>query len=135
MTIDRILSIIATIVSFVAVPASGYLSYRYAIVGEKRKEFNLVSDPLRLKFREQMRLLELNLYPAGGSLSVNDAEIESLIDVSDSRLQSKIASAWDVYQKSLEELGEPDEYGDYKINDATSVKVAIIVLISYIKRK
>ncbi|WP_041525801.1 hypothetical protein [Pantoea sp. At-9b] len=43
MTLDRMLSIFATIVSVVAVPASGYLSYRYAIKGEKRKEFNAVT--------------------------------------------------------------------------------------------
>jgi len=46
MTIDRILSVFATIVSVVAVPASGYLSYHYAIKGEKRKEWNALAEPI-----------------------------------------------------------------------------------------
>lgn len=46
MTIDRMLSLFATIVSVVAVPASGYLSYRYAIKGEKRKEWNEITGKL-----------------------------------------------------------------------------------------
>jgi hypothetical protein len=57
MTIDRILSIIAIIVSFIAF-LQWLLSYRYATKGEKRKEFNLAADKLRYKFREQLRLLE-----------------------------------------------------------------------------
>ncbi|MDV0580699.1 hypothetical protein [Citrobacter braakii] len=37
---------IAIIVSLVAVPASGYLSYHYAIRGAKRKEWNDVAEPV-----------------------------------------------------------------------------------------
>lgn len=55
MTIDRMLSIFATIVSVVAVPASGYLSYRYAIKGEKRKEWNALAEPLLIILEEQLR--------------------------------------------------------------------------------
>lgn len=46
MTIERILSLFATIVSVVAVPASGYLSYLYAIKGERRKEWNALAEPV-----------------------------------------------------------------------------------------
>jgi len=46
MTIERILSLFATMVSVVAVPASGYLSYRFAVIGEKRKEWNAIAEPL-----------------------------------------------------------------------------------------
>jgi hypothetical protein len=35
------------IVALIAVPASGYLSYHYAIKGERRKEFNAVADAIR----------------------------------------------------------------------------------------
>lgn len=52
MTIDRILSAIAIIVSFVAVPASGYLSYRYAVRGERRKEWNAIAEVLLAHYEQ-----------------------------------------------------------------------------------
>ncbi|HGX9415078.1 hypothetical protein ACTZHC_10760 [Escherichia coli] len=46
MSYSDIVATIAMIVSITAVPASGYLSYRYAIEGEKRKEWNGVVEPI-----------------------------------------------------------------------------------------
>lgn len=135
MTIDRILSIIAIIVSFIAVPASGYLSYRYAIKGEKRKEFNLAADKLRYKFREQLRLLEKNLYPASGKFEVTESEIDVFVDVSKKRKSDKIRQAWDEYQKSLKNSGSFNEYNDYKMHDADSVKKTISKLMSFMTRQ
>lgn len=135
MTIDRMLSLFATIVSVVAVPASGYFSYWYAIKGEKRKEFNLVTENLRYKFREQLRLLEQNLYPAGGTLEITEAEIDALIDVSKRQQSEKIIRAWDAYKKSLENSGSFTEFGDYKMHDADSVKSTISKLMRFIKRQ
>jgi hypothetical protein len=135
MTLDRMLSIFATIVSVVAVPASGYLSYRYAIKGEKRKEFNAVTDNLRFKLREQLRLLDENLYPAGGKLEITEAEIESLIDVSKVRLANRITSAWKGYKHSLKNSGSFNEDGDYKMHESASVKRSISELMPYLKRQ
>lgn len=135
MTIDRILSIIAIIVSFIAVPASGYLSYRYATKGEKRKEFNLVADNLRFKLREQLRLLEQNLYPASGKLEVVESEIDVFVDVSKKRDSHKIRQAWDEYQQSLKNSGSFNEYNDYKMHDADSVKNSISKLMSFMNRQ
>ena len=53
MQYSDIVSTIAMIVAIVAVPASGYLSYRYAIKGEKRKEWNVLVEPLLLILEEQ----------------------------------------------------------------------------------
>lgn len=135
MTIDRILSIIAIIVSFIAVPASGYLSYRYAKKGEKRKEFNLAADKLRYKFREQLRLLEQNLYPASGKFEVTESEIDVFVDVSKKWKSDKIRQAWDEYQKSLKNSGSFNEYNDYKMHDADSVKKNISKLMSFMTRQ
>lgn len=135
MTIDRILSIIAIIVSFIAVPASGYLSYRYATKGEKRKEFNLVADNLRYKFREQLRLLEQNLYPVTGKLEVTESEIDVFVDVSKKRHSEKIRMAWDAYQNSLKNSGSFNEYNDYKMHDVDSVKTTISNLMSFMSRQ
>lgn len=135
MTLDRILSLFATIVLVVAVPASGYLSYRYAIKGEKRKEFNAVTDSLRFKLREQLRLLDENLYPAGGKLEITEAEIESLIDVRKNRLENRITSAWNGYKNSLKNSGSFTEYGDYRMHELDSVKHSISELMPYLKRQ
>jgi len=135
MTIDRILSIVAIIVSFIAVPASGYLSYRYATKGEKRKEFNLVADNLRYKFREQLRLLEQNLYPVTGKLEVTESEIDIFVDVSKRRHSEKIRKAWDAYQNSLKNSGSFTEYNDYKMHDADSVKTTISKLLIFMSRQ
>lgn len=46
MSYSDVVATIAMIVSITAVPASGYFSYRYAIMGEKRKEWNLLAEPI-----------------------------------------------------------------------------------------
>jgi hypothetical protein len=46
MSYSDIVATIAIIVSITAVPASGYFSYRYAIQGEKRKEWNVIVEPM-----------------------------------------------------------------------------------------
>ncbi len=82
MTIDRIISLIAIIVSFVAVPASGYLSYHFAIKGERRKEYNAIADPI-------METLMLHLDRASNGISpcqmIEQGQIHALINVSAQR--------------------------------------------------
>lgn len=134
MSYSDIVATIALFISITAVPVSGYLSYRYAIKGEKRKEFNGVTEPLRHKFREQLRLLDENLYPAGGTLEVTESEIDALIDVSPKRQQKRISQAWKLYKQSLMNSGSFDEYNDYKMHDAESVKITISRLMSLIVR-
>ena len=46
MSYSDVVATIALMVSVVAVPASGVISYRYAIKGEKRKEWNALCEPL-----------------------------------------------------------------------------------------
>lgn len=135
MSYSDIVATIAMIVSISAVPASGYLSYRYAIKGEKRKEFNSVTDNLRVKFREQIRLLDQNMYPSTGGFSVSEAEIESLLDVSSAYDRAKILIAWHNYQDSLKQAGIFNEYNDYEMHDAISVKDAITSLMPFIGRR
>ncbi|WP_165431787.1 hypothetical protein [Atlantibacter hermannii] len=46
MSYSDIVSTIAMIVAFVAIPASSYLSYKSAVIGEKRKEWNAIAEKL-----------------------------------------------------------------------------------------
>ena len=70
----------AMIVAIVAVPASGYLSYHYAIKGEKRKEYNTIADTLRKKLREQLEAVDLGYYPNERN-GISDGEFEYFLDM------------------------------------------------------
>ncbi|EAR2913616.1 hypothetical protein D0W10_17225 [Salmonella enterica] len=50
------------IVAFVAVPASAYLSYHYAIKGERRKEYNSVVFPVRTALLKQIYAIRAGEY-------------------------------------------------------------------------
>ena len=109
MSIDRLLSIIAIMVSCIAVPASGYLSYRYAIKGEKRKEFNAIADKMRAKLREQIRLIDSNVYPSGDAALI-DQEFELFIDVIDKKDRARAMYLYLKYKKTLDECIVFDEF-------------------------
>ncbi|EPK3139680.1 hypothetical protein [Enterobacter cloacae] len=135
MTIDRILSIIATTVSFIAVPASGYLSYRYAIKGEKRKEFNAIADILRAKIRDQIRLVDDGYYPANGELEISDCEIDSLCDVSGKKSRDAIPRYWLAYKLALKESGNFNEFGEYDFHNPAPVRKSLQLLLSFTDRQ
>ncbi|MGG5982147.1 hypothetical protein [Salmonella enterica] len=59
---------IAMIVSLVAVPASGYLSYQYAIRGAKRKEWNDVAEPILEYLDGHLASLTRKICPADNNL-------------------------------------------------------------------
>ncbi|UZE39692.1 hypothetical protein [Enterobacter hormaechei] len=135
MTIDRILSIIATTVSFIAIPASGFISYRYAILGERRKEFNAVADNIRHKLREHQRHMEQNIYPSGEYLEISQKEFDTLADVAYERDRKAIRTLCDKYQKSLHSSIKIDEYGDYAILGFDEVLGYLAELLLLIERK
>jgi hypothetical protein len=135
MTIDRVLSLVAIIVSFIAVPASGYLSYRFAVKGEKRKEFNAVSDAIRLKLREQKRLIEQGIYPGAHGLTVSESEIDNLIDVSQARFKNSILLSWKKYRDAVTNYGEQNEYGDFQLLNPEQALEKIEKLLNYANKK
>lgn len=135
MVYSNIVATIAIIVSVIAVPASGYLSYHYAVKGEKRKEFNNIADKIRNKLQEQKILLAKNHYPALGHLEISKAEFYMLMDVSNLPTQKKLIQSWEAYQNSLSSAGEFDEDGYYSMHDANSVIKTIDSLLQFLKRK
>lgn len=135
MTIELLLSIIATTASFIAIPASGYLSYRYAIKGERRKEFNNIADPLREKFRGQLSFLEENIYPANGKEEVTEQEFFKLMDVTRKCKKEKLSTCWHSYNESLASCGTRDKYGDYEMHDSNDVIQKINDLMPFIERQ
>lgn len=135
MTIDRILSLVAIVVSFIAVPASGYLSYRFAVKGEKRKEFNAVSDAIRLKLREQKRLIVQGIYPGAHGLTVSESEIDNLIDVSQARFKNSILLSWQKYRDAVTNYGKQNEYGDFQLLNPEQALAKIEKLLIYVNKQ
>ncbi|HHD7207867.1 TPA: hypothetical protein ACNOH0_003781 [Enterobacter hormaechei] len=60
MTYSDTVSTIAMIVAFVAIPASAYLSYSYAIKGERRKEWNAIAEVLLAHYEQVHKEAEDN---------------------------------------------------------------------------
>ncbi len=135
MQYSDVVATIAIIVSFIAVPASGYLSYRYAVIGEKRKEFNAVADVIRQKLREHRRHFEQELYPSGQYIEVSQHEYDLLIDVSASGRRDSVRRRVDDYQSALSSSVELTRYGDYKITDLPRAIAALEELMPYVARR
>lgn len=119
-----IISTTAMIVAVIAVPASGYLSYHYAIKGERRKEFNAAADPIRQKLREQIRLVNLGYYP-GDNVAISDTEFEQLIDVYEKKRHKVLMLSWRDYQSALKLSCEYDEDNFFKFTDPERLLNAI----------
>jgi hypothetical protein len=135
MSYSDIVATIAMIISISAVPASGYLSYHFAIRGEKRKEFNSVADLLRVKLRKQISLLDQNIYPASGKDGIDDEEFDALMDVARSADLDRISKLVDAYRKALKDCSARSEYGHSIIKDPDNLIKAIDNLMPYVDRK
>lgn len=134
MSYSDIVATIAMIVSVTAVPASGYLSYRYAIKGEKRKEFNAVADIIRAKIRDQIRNVNDGYYPANGKHGISDSEIESLCDVSRPASRNIIHQHWATYKTALKESGSTNEFGEYDFHNPDPVRQSLLILLTFTDR-
>ncbi|MBS0854980.1 MULTISPECIES: hypothetical protein [unclassified Tatumella] len=127
---------IAMIVSITAVPASGYLSYMYAIKGEKRKEFNAVADLIRQKLREQLELVELNIFPYSQQVNITTREFNALIDVSPRGNQQKLKKLISEYESvRTQSIDFSDPLVDPVFTNPDGMKVAILKLTPYCSRR
>lgn len=103
MSYSDVVATIALFVSFIGTFASGYISYHYAIKGEKRKEFNAVADRITLSLVHQQESADNGHYP---NKTLTESDLHALLLVSDERDAAKIRNAFANYQLSLERAGE-----------------------------
>ncbi|AYD37341.1 hypothetical protein CJ258_26540 (plasmid) [Klebsiella pneumoniae] len=108
MVYSDLVSTAAMIVALIAVPASGYLSYHYAIKGERRKEFNAVADAIRKKLRDQLDAVEAGYYPSGTN-SISEGEFEYFLDLHPRQKRAHARDLWQEYQRVLIECLHYDE--------------------------
>lgn len=134
MTIDRILSISSIIVSCIAVPASGYLSYRYAIRGEKRKEWNLIAAPIRERLINQIDAINNGGY---FHANITRSDILKLSDAQRGDKRDSILKAFDDFEKahSFEELWKISDGRVLIVDDPTVALACSVKLLSLIPRK
>lgn len=123
---------LAIIISLIAVPASGYLSYFFAIRGEKRKEWNLLADPMRQKLLMQIdAILRSDYYLA----EISRKDILMFSDVK--KDNGKLIEAFNEFEKShsFKELWIVEAGGRTKIGDTTNALRSSQRLLSMIERK
>lgn len=136
MSYSDIVATIAMIVSITAVPASGYFSYRYAIKEEKRKEFNAISDIIRQKLRDQLRLIDYGVFPSGDNVSISQREIDTFIDVSNIRNKKLLLGLWSDYQHALKNsIDVSDPLKGSNFHSPSMIKSAIKIILPYCQRK
>lgn len=134
MSYSDAVATVAIIVSVIAVPASGIISYRYAIKGEKRKEFNAIADKIRAKLKEQTRLINRGYYPSD-NVVISDTEFEQLIDVYERNKRKEIMLLWQDYQEALKSSCEYDEDNIFKFIDPKLLLDAIDLLLPVTERR
>ncbi|MFV8932040.1 hypothetical protein [Serratia fonticola] len=128
-----IVATIAMIVAVVAVPASGYISYHFAIKGERRKEFNLVADPMA-----ELLILQNNKIKEGElpKTFISEAQIASLLVISKEIERKGIESAFAEYQKAQSECGNYDgKRCYYDFHSPSLLEGAIKNLMRYVQHK
>ncbi|ELV7528450.1 hypothetical protein QMU90_002312 [Edwardsiella ictaluri] len=128
------LSTISAFVSFVAVPASGYLSYRFAIKGKRRDEWNALADPMRKKLRVQIDAIK------HGDYRQADISRSDIIQFSDLLTQSdgdNLIAAFDDFESehTSEKLFNVGPGRRRVIGDTSKALAASIKLLSLIPRK
>ncbi len=97
MTYSDCVATIAMIVAVIAVPATGYLSYYFAIKGEKRKEWNQVSIPIREKLISHIDDMRRGQF---SHPEVKRIDILKFSDIMGKLDNSDLMSAYDEYENS-----------------------------------
>ncbi|ACI11597.1 TPA: hypothetical protein MIO61_05540 [Klebsiella pneumoniae subsp. pneumoniae] len=97
MTYSDCVATIAMIVAVIAVPATGYLSYYFAIKGEKRKEWNQVSIPIREKLISHIDDMRRGQF---SHPEVKRIDILKFSDIRGKLDNSDLMSAYDEYENS-----------------------------------
>ena len=105
-----IVATIAMIVAIIAVPASGYLSYHFAIRGEKRKEFNAVAEPIMMSLLEQLDYVNDGRRCRDG---IKANEIHKLLHVSEKKRRAQTQIDYEAYEDAMINSGSVDEWNKF----------------------
>lgn len=102
MSYSDVVATLALLISVLGTFLSGYFSYRFAIKGEKRKEFNAAADKVTLSLLEQRNSASRGLYL---NKTLKEAELRPLLLVCDDKESARLLRKFEVYEKALETSG------------------------------
>lgn len=122
------------IVACVAVPASGYFSYKFAIKGERRKEWNQLAIPMREKLVTQIDAINRGEYTHA---DITRTDILKFSDMQGGKEGSDLLMAFEEFENShsFEELWKVAPGRKMVVGDTTNALSASIKLLSLIPRK
>ncbi|HED1541873.1 TPA: hypothetical protein R4S87_001855 [Kluyvera cryocrescens] len=131
MSYSDVVATIALFISVIGTFASGYISYHYAIKGERRKEFNAVADRFTLSLMHQQESAGSGNYPAK---VLTESDIHELLLVSDKQNAGSIRNAFLNYQQALENAGSWEE-GRYNFHSPQKIIDASTKLMEWTKHR
>ncbi|MEG7408324.1 hypothetical protein V6E05_01050 [Citrobacter freundii] len=131
MSYSDIVATIALLVSVFGTFASGYISYHYAIKGERRKEYNSVADQITLSLLSQMSSATDGKYPAA---PLSKAEMNALLIVCPKRQKMSLRTSFDSYKSALSDSGSW-ESGRYNFHSPDVLIKGIDELLKVCERK
>lgn len=134
MIYAEIISTVSIILTTIGVPASGYFSYKYAIQGERRKEWNLLAVPMREKLITQIDAINRGEYTLA---DITRTDILKFSDMQGSKERILLLMAFEEFEKShsFEELWEVSPGRNMVVGDTTDALAASIKLLLLISRK
>ncbi|MDH0356522.1 hypothetical protein [Morganella sp. GD04133] len=124
MSYSDIMSTIATIIAFIAIPATYYNGVRVGRVNDKRKEFNAVAEPMLVILEEHIERLKSGRKPQVTSIVCGSLFPQEILSALRRRMPEKQVNEMDrrlnQYVESIAELNSGDSY-DSAIKNASAL--------------
>lgn len=128
-----VISTISLIGTAIGIPASAYVSYHYAIKGERRKEWNALADPIMESLIQQLDRASKGIPPW---TRINQEQIIPLANISKLQDARAIQSAFEMYEKAHKECGTHTNYGrEYDFHSPHILIEAIENLMLFVRHR
>lgn len=134
MSYAEIISTVSIVLTTIGVPASGYFSYKYAIQGERRKEWNALAIPIRDKLIAQIDAIDRGEYLY---VEISRGDILKFGDLNPDMVRTSLLNAFEEFEKShsFEELWETSSGRKMVTGDTSKALSASKNLLKFIDRK
>ncbi|WP_140187715.1 hypothetical protein [Providencia stuartii] len=133
LTIKIILGMAWTALSFFC---GAYVGHRFNLSRDKRKEFNNVTDPLRMGLKRQLHKFRSNQY---SGVPITETDISIISDMLNPYKSRKLIRTYELYREktSIEAVNyEIDPVTEiWSIGDTTQAAKATEKLLTLLKRK
>lgn len=134
MIYAEIISTVSIVLTTIGIPASGYFSYKYAIQGERRKEWNTIAVPIRDKLIAQIDAIDRGEYLY---VEISRRDILKFADLKTNKERKGLIVAFESFERahSFEELWEVSGGRQVVTGDTSYALSASKNLLTFIQRK